>query len=245
MRACGHSGPRPWVGLRRHRRVTAPRVLQRACAGPGTLSPSRTMDKTKGGKTGKTGKKGKGAAAEPETHRCFHCDSEGSEGAKLMTCSQCHRAWYCGRACQKKHWKQHKKACLATVAAEARRAGWRAAAAAGRREGEGRRGRRTNDVCVICVGPVVSPVSLPCGHAYCGACLAELRAKEVAQTCPLCRADLPEGLDGLYDLAYRAFCRVRGIVDRGQASWASLPAAEEEEVEEVVAMLTGAAAQVS
>ena len=220
------------------------------------------MDKTKGGKPGKTGKPGKpgktaepgkpgkpgkckGAAAEPETHRCFHCDSEGSEGAKLMSCSQCHRAWYCGRPCQKKHWKQHKKACLATVAAEARRAGWRAAAAASRREGGGRRGRRTDELCVICVGPVRSPVELPCGHAYCGACLAELRAKEVAQTCPLCRADLPEGLDGLHDLAIRAYCRIKGIVDRGQASWASLSAAEQEEMDEVIAMLTGAAAQVS
>ena len=30
---------------------------------------------------------------------------------------------------------------------------------------------------MICVGPVVAPVSLPCGDAYCGACLAELRTK--------------------------------------------------------------------
>jgi len=65
----------------------------------------------------------------------------------------------------------------------------------------------------------------------------------VAQTCPLCRSDLPEGLDGLFDLAYRAYCRVFGMVDRGEASWASLAAAEREEMEEVVAMLTEAAAQ--
>ena len=90
---------------------------------------------------------------------------------------------------------------------------------------------------------MVAPVELPCGHAYCGACLAELRAREVAQTCPLCRADLPEGLDGLWDLAYRAYCRIFGMVVRGQASWASLAAAEREEMEEVVAMLTEAAAQ--
>eukprot|EP00618_Florenciella_parvula_P021640 CAMPEP_0119537944 /NCGR_PEP_ID=MMETSP1344-20130328/50489_1 /TAXON_ID=236787 /ORGANISM="Florenciella parvula, Strain CCMP2471" /LENGTH=69 /DNA_ID=CAMNT_0007580643 /DNA_START=79 /DNA_END=285 /DNA_ORIENTATION=- len=58
----------------------------------------------KGGKKGKNGKgKSKGAAAPPEeTHRCFHCQSE---GAKMMCCSQCHRAWYCGKPCQKKHWK--------------------------------------------------------------------------------------------------------------------------------------------
>ena len=65
----------------------------------------------------------------------------------------------------------------------------------------------------------------------------------MAQTCPLCRADLPEGLDGLFDLAYRAYSRILGMVDRGETSWESLPAAEREEMEEVVAMLTEAAAQ--
>ncbi len=64
----------------------------------------------KGGKKGNNGKgKGKGAAGPPEeTHRCFHCQSE---GAKMMCCSQCHRAWYCGKPCQKKHWKAHKRIC--------------------------------------------------------------------------------------------------------------------------------------
>ena len=51
--------------------------------------------------------------------------------------------------------------------------------------------------------PVVAPVKLPCGHSYCRGCLAELRSQEVAQTCPLCRQTLPDGLDGLYDMAYR------------------------------------------
>jgi len=59
-------------------------------------------------------KKGKGAAEE--THRCFHCQTEST---KMMCCSQCHRAWYCGRPCQKKHWKLHKRACVAAVAGEA------------------------------------------------------------------------------------------------------------------------------
>ena len=72
---------------------------------------------TKGtSKKGAKGKKGKGAAESEETHRCFHCQTEST---KMMCCSQCHRAWYCGRPCQKKHWKQHKKACTAAVAAEA------------------------------------------------------------------------------------------------------------------------------
>ena len=115
----------------------------------------------------KAGKKaGKKGNAEPKTRRCFHCQAEST---KMMCCSQCHIAWYCGKACQKKHWKLHKRACSAAVAAEARRATLRRKATAAR-------GGSTIDkeTCVICVGPVVAPVELPCGHAYCGACLAEL-----------------------------------------------------------------------
>ena len=86
---------------------------------------------------------------------------------------------------------------------------------------------------------------LPCGHAYCRGCLAELRAKAVRHECPLCRAELPPGLDGLYDLGYRAYSRVKGMVDRGEASWESLSAVEMKEMSEVVAMLTEAADQVN
>ena len=200
-----------------------------------TSSKPTKMARGATGKKGKKGKKGKGAAAPPEdTHRCFHCQSDGAK----MCCSQCHLAWYCERPCQKKHWKQHKKACTAAVAAEARRATLRRAAT----EARGGGGIDT-ETCVICVGPVVAPVELPCGHAYCGACLGELRTKKVAQACPLCRAELPPGLDGLWDLAFRTLKRIYGMVRRGEASWASLPAAEREEMEEVVAMLAEAAAQ--
>ena len=189
----------------------------------------------KKGKTQTPGK-GKGAAPPEDTHRCFHCQTEST---KMMCCSQCHRAWYCGRPCQKQHWKLHKRACVAAVAAEARRATLR------RKATEARGGGGIDkETCVICVGPVVAPVELPCGHAYCGACLAELRTKKVAQACPMCRAELPPGLDGLYDLAFRAFKRIEGMVDRGEASWTSLPAAEQEETEQAVAMFTEAAAQV-
>ena len=71
------------------------------------------------------------------------------------------------------------------------------------------------ETCVICIGPVVAPVELPCGHAYCGKCLSELRKHGVAQVCPQCRKDLPPGVDGLYDLAERAYQRIKGMVDRG------------------------------
>ena len=186
------------------------------------------------GATKTKGKKKDGAA----TFICFTC---GKAAPKLLTCSQCHRAHYCDRECQRKDWPRHKKACRACVAAEAKRATRaRKATAAARAAG----GRAPNEICVICIGPVRSPVELPCGHAYCAQpCLAELRAKGVAQVCPLCREELPAGAEGLYDLAYRTNVRIEGMVERGEASWASLAAAEREEMDEVVAMWTEAAAQ--
>ena len=170
---------------------------------------------------------------------CFHC---GRASAKCRSCGQCHRAWYCNQDCQRKDWKRHKSACRAAVAAEARRATRAREATAAARAASGG-GRPVNETCVICIGPVRAPVELPCGHAYCGACLTELRSKGVAQTCPLCRIELPPGVDGLWDLAWRSIKRVAGMVDRGEVAWALLPPAEQEEVDEAVAMLTEAAAQ--
>jgi tetratricopeptide (TPR) repeat protein len=90
----------------------------------------------------------------------------------------------------------------------------------------------------------VDPVELPCGHAYCASpCLVELRRQGVAQGCPQCRGEVPLGLDGLFDLAFRAYLRIRGMVTRGEVAWASLPAAAQEELDGAVAMLTEAAAQ--
>ena len=59
---------------------------------------------------------------------------------------------------------------------------------------------------------MVAPVELPCGHSYCGACLADLRAREVLQRCPQCREELPAGAEGLYDLAVRSVVRIEGMV---------------------------------
>ena len=159
---------------------------------PAMTSSANTTTVVPGTKTKGKEKKGKKATAPEETHRCFHCQSDGAR----MCCSQCHRAWYCGRPCQKKHWKQHKKACVAAVAAEARRAKLRRKATAAR-GGDG----IDKETCVICVGPVVAPVELPCGHAYCGGCLNEQRRKGVTQRCPLCREDLPPTTKVLSQLA--------------------------------------------
>jgi hypothetical protein len=59
--------------------------------------------------------------------------------------------------------------------------------------------------------------------------LSEGKAK--AKACLLCRAELPPGLDRLFDLAFRAYKRIDGMVKRGEVSWVSLPAAAQEELD--------------
>ena len=45
---------------------------------------------------------------------CFFCQTEGT----TMYCMSCRIAWYCGKSCQKKHWKRHREVCSAAVAAK-------------------------------------------------------------------------------------------------------------------------------
>lgn len=58
---------------------------------------------------------------------CPACGASSKPGGKpLMECSACHAVSYCSGACQRKHWKAHKKSCVA-----GRTPGSSAAAAAG------------------------------------------------------------------------------------------------------------------
>ena len=77
--------------------------------------------------------------------------------------------------------------------------------------------------------PALTPQSinvtpqLPCGHKYCASCMAQLREKGVAQTCPLCREPLPPGPDKLYDLGSRIYDKIMAAVDPGcNADWDSI-----------------------
>jgi hypothetical protein len=36
------------------------------------------------------------------------CDVRETTVAQFKRCAACHKAWYCGAACQKKDWEQHK-----------------------------------------------------------------------------------------------------------------------------------------
>ena len=93
------------------------------------------------------------------------------------------------------------------------------------------------------------PFQLPCGHEYCKSCVAQLREKGVAQTCPLCRKPLPPGLDKLYDLGYRKYEKIRGAVNRSrpgvrpETPWPALSDEQQHDMDQAVAMLREAADQ--
>ena len=89
---------------------------------------------------------------------CFHCGKEG-RSPPLRRCSQCEIAYYCSKTCQRGHWKQHKAACIAAVAAKAEDARRERLARAVREKGKGKvEGGEDDTLCVICLGPPVDAV---------------------------------------------------------------------------------------
>jgi len=98
------------------------------------------------------------------------------------------------------HWKYggHKSACPAYVLA----------AAAHAQQKRECKAAFEADQCLICLEPPSEPTTLPCGHAFCTACVVELRAKGVSETCPLCRAPLPPGPEKLWELGYRVWAKL-------------------------------------
>ena len=49
---------------------------------------------------------------------CTACSKLPEPGHRLLQCGRCNSVSYCGQACQKAHWKTHKKACALRVQAE-------------------------------------------------------------------------------------------------------------------------------
>jgi len=61
---------------------------------------------------------GPSASAAPSPDRCTHCGAWAAdlarEDRKLLKCSRCKRVRYCGRECQRAHWRAgHKAECRA------------------------------------------------------------------------------------------------------------------------------------
>ena len=76
------------------------------------------MDSAKPGKLGKTKHAGTKPVLWVDLFRCFLCQTEGPS-PPLRKCTQCEVAYYCGKECQRGHWKKHKPVCIAAVAAKA------------------------------------------------------------------------------------------------------------------------------
>ena len=43
--------------------------------------------------------------------RCAHCEWRPNFAKDLRVCKACHGAHYCGPACQRAHWAEHRRAC--------------------------------------------------------------------------------------------------------------------------------------
>jgi TPR repeat protein len=65
----------------------------------------------------------------------------------------------------------------------------------------------------------------------------------VEQACPLCRVALPRGPEKVFDEATRSFVLVGLLVERGYASWSTLPEWAQEELDGALSGLRAAADQ--
>ena len=78
--------------------------------------------------------------------------------------------------------------------------------------------------CAVCLENLTPKTSclLPCSHTFHIKCVEGLRAFGVAQTCPMCRAQLPLGPEKLFEEATRRFLVLKCMVEKMKLSFESL-----------------------
>ena len=153
----------------------------------------------------------------------------------MSSCARCGLVKYCGRDCQRAHWKEHKTLCTPKVDRVPK-------PLMGAPTSEPQSTAKTikdEKECAICLDSLSqedgSVQALPCGHFFHGSCVEGLRARGVAKVCPLCRADLPPGADQMFEDATRRYFVVEARPRRGQSSsWGAPSAADQREMKEVV-----------
>ena len=139
-------------------------------------------------------------ASSDDAGACAHCERH---EPTLSSCSRCGLVKYCGRDCQRAHWKDHKPLCIPKADRVPQPVG-----SSQKPPGAQRPAKDDQEECAICLDPLAedgSTLALPCGHAFHGSCVEGLRARGVAKVCPLCRGELPTGPDQLFDEATRRF----------------------------------------
>ena len=90
--------------------------------------------------------------------------------------------------------------------------------------------------CAICLDNIDGELTatLPCTHIFHSTCVADLRKFGVQQVCPLCRIPLSSGPEKVFEEATRRFTVVNQLVNRGYASWNTLPASAQRELDAAI-----------
>jgi len=164
--------------------------------------------------------------ASTDAKACSNClkPEGGPSTPNLLTCGQCGLVVYCSKECQRAHWKaNHKQYCTPKANRAPQHLGSSGVANNGMPQGA----TDAAEICSICQDPLTgaSTTSLPsCAHVFHGTCVAELRKFGLQQLCPLCRAPLLPGPEQDCLETFRRFMVIYRMVERGNASWSTLPA---------------------
>lgn len=158
------------------------------------------------------------------------CGNCGASDVPLLVCARCTLVNYCSKQCQVQHWKSktgHKTFCLTKDE---------------RRPPEDIQKKQDKcDECPICLSEITSIsaiCTLPCSHSFHVECVDGLRRLCLAQVCPMCRAELPDGAEKLFDEGVRRYCKIMRKVDRGELFWNKLDDKARTEMSEVIHILT-------
>ena len=174
----------------------------------------------------------KKGAASPEAAECAFCGArEGHQGAALSKCTRCKATSYCSKPCQLAHWRAgHKVQCVRLEERTPQAVSTDKPLMDDPKLGD-------EDECPICLELLLgraSACTLPCSHTFHRSCVEGLRSYGIKQVCPMCRKELPPGPDQLFEEACRAYFPLKARVERGEASWGSLTAAQQRKMNEVI-----------
>ena len=126
------------------------------------------------------------------TKLCSEC---GKESDKLMKCRDCKCIWYCNAACQKRHWKEHKKECKLIKKGLQKRGG---KLDLGTEKDVGPLGKLPpREECPICMRALpplerLQQYFVCCGKTLCNGCdFQHYMKSEGVRTCAFCRTAVP------------------------------------------------------